>query len=479
VTAAEAVTANDVAAEQAVLGAMMMSPQALATGLELLSGGDFWRPAHTVIFEAMASMDAAGLACDPLTLREQLDAHPENGRYGGAPYLHDLLESVPSVANLSYYAETVLEQSSRRRLAVAATRILQLAGEAGIERGDRADRAAAYLDTATGKDTCGGPVPLGELLPQFLEDLEAGPDSTPGVPVDWPALRPYLARLRPGEMLTVGGRPGTGKTSVLLGVAARAAIMHKIPSLFVSLEMTAQEVVQRVVAAKTRVPLMSIRNRTASDAELRRICDALAVLALAPLMITDDPFTNLNDIRGQLRSMRRRGGDDPGLLAVDYLQLMSGGGRPESRQLEIAEIARGLKLTAKAFGLPAIVGSQLNRSPEGRADKRPMLGDLRESGAVEQDSDVVLLLYRDKVYHPDATGSQVLEVIIAKQRNGPTGVVNLSFKDPYASVENLAQDQPEPPPPAPPKAKPPPLPYRPDDEGEEPLWGPERAVNDP
>lgn len=430
---------HDIPAEQAVLGSMIQSRDAIGECLDIVRAADFY-PTHQVVFLAMASMAAEGLPVDAITLDKRLQG--QKLPYGGAPYLHTLMASVPSVANAAYYARQVRDQAARRDLDAAGSQIRSVAVSRGLDEAERAEQAGRILDSAVSRDTAPAAAMVGELLPAYLERLEHGDSSAPPVAtglVDFDEL--FAGGLRPGELVTVGARPGVGKTAYLVTVALHAAT-NGVPVVFWSLEMSKDEITERLVSNASGVSLHQLRAQQQepdllTEPEWKRIEAAHKRLAGLPLYIDDSPYLKLHDLRGQLRRMRRRG-EPAGLALLDYLQLMTGDGKAESRQLEVAALARGLKLMAKEFAVPVVAASQLNRAAEARRDKQPMLSDLRESGAVEQDSDAVILLYREDAYCRESPRAGEIDLIVAKNRHGPQATLTAAFQGHYSRVADMA-----------------------------------------
>jgi replicative DNA helicase len=426
---------SDLQAEQAVLGAMIMSASAISDCADILRAGDFCRPAHQEVFATICQMDAESVPVDAITLRERLDA--AHVKYGGALYLHDLLAAVPSAANAAWYAARVRDLASRRALLAAGRHIIMIASNSELDAAGRADRAGRAVDAADALDAAAGSTPVGELLPGFLEALEAGED-VPAVRTGTADMDRLLSGgLRPGELVTFGARPGVGKSVFLLGAAVQAAVRDNKPVVFWSLEMSRAEILQRIIANLAAIPLNRLREHALGDDEWDRIRKVYRAITDAPLHIDDRPYLKLPDLRGELRRMRHRG--KPAALAVlDYLQLMTAEHKSENRQTEVAELARGLKLMAKEFEIPIIAASQLNRASEARSDKRPMLADLRESGAVEQDSDIVVLGYREDLYEPESPRRGEIDLIVAKHRGGATGTITAAFQGHYSRIVDMA-----------------------------------------
>jgi replicative DNA helicase len=431
---------SDIEAEQAVLGSMMMSPSALADCAEILTAGDFLRPAHREIFAAVMAMADRGEHADVLSVRTELERRGTLPKTGGALYLHDLLTAVPTVAQAAFYAGKVRECAVSLRLAEGGQAITAAAVNPGLDVAEKVDAAYRVLDEAAGNATPPRAVSVADLIGPALEVIEAGPDVRQGIPSGWADLDRLIAGFRGGEMITVGARPGAGKTVVLLNVAVQGAVRLGVPVLACSLEMSRQECAERMIAFTGGVDLGRIRSRALEESDWERIAVAHTRLSGAPdLMLSDDPYTSVQSIRADLRAMRRAG-TPAQLVVVDYLQLMTSRGRPENRQQEVSAISRGLKLLAKEFDVPVLVGSQLNRGPEQRSDKRPMLADLRESGSVEQDSDVVILLYREDMYEQETPRAGEIDLIVAKNRQGPTGTATLAFRGHQAMCADMYRD---------------------------------------
>ena len=350
---------SDIEAEQAVLGSMMMSPSALADCAEILTAGDFLRPAHREIFAAVMAMADRGEHADVLSVRTELERRGTIQKTGGAPYLHSLLAAVPVPAQAAFYAGKVRECAVRLRLAQGGQAITAAAVNPGLDVAEQVDAAYRVLDEAAGNATPPRAVSVADLIGPALEVIEAGPDVRQGIPSGWADLDRLIAGFRGGEMITVGARPGAGKTVVLLNVAVHAAVHLGVPVLACSLEMSRQECAERMIAFTGGVDLGRIRSRALEESDWDRIMAAHSRLTGAPdLMLSDDPYTSVQSIRADLRAMRRAG-TPAQLVAVDYLQLMTSRGRPENRQQEVSAISRGLKLLAKEFDVPVLVGSQL------------------------------------------------------------------------------------------------------------------------
>jgi replicative DNA helicase len=379
-----------------------------------------------------------GTPTDAVTVKAELERRGELAKITGAPYLFALIAAVPVAANAGYYARQLLEHEAKREVAAAAGQIALIAGAAEMTRTERIDAAYGALDQASGLAESGGSATAADLIGPLLESLEAGPDTTKGIMSGWRDLDELIPGFRPGEITVIGARPGMGKSVVLLNVAAQAAIRQRQTVLAVSLEMSRDEYMERLLAAEAQVSLSKLRDRTLDDSDWERIAKALPVIQDAEtLVINDGPDLSVQGIRAELRAMRRAG-HPAALVTIDYLTLVSGSSkRPESRQLEVSDTSRRLKLLAREFGIPILIGSQLNRGPEQRSDHRPLLADLRESGAVEQDSDIVILLYRDDAYVEDSPRTGEIDLIVAKNRQGPKATVTLAFQGHHAKCGDM------------------------------------------
>lgn len=423
---------RDIQAEQAALGSMMLSADAAATCLEILRPDYFTRPAHQEIFAAIGALTDRGEPADPITVKAELERRGTLPKTGRAEYLHTLIACVPSTASAGWYAQKVRECAIRWKLAEAGESIRQAALAGGGDLAERVDAAYRILDEAAGTVAPGGARSIADLVGPVLDALEKGPDQVQSVRSGWSDLDELVPGFRPGEMITVGGRPGMGKSVVMLNIAVRAGVTFGRPVLVCTLEMSAEECVERILSFDGGVDLRRIRARLLDDRDWDRLAGSHSRLTAAgDLMIDDDPYMSVQTIRSDLRAMTRAGRPAE-LVVVDYLGLMGKRGRSESREREVSEISRGLKLLAKEFKVPILVGSQLNRGPEMRSDHRPLPADLRDSGSVEQDSDVVILLYREDAYEQETARAGEIDLIVAKNRQGPLGTATLAFRGHYA-----------------------------------------------
>lgn len=428
---------RDIAAERAALGSMLLSAAALADCLEILQAGDFARPAHQEIFAAIAAVSARGEPADVITLKAELEHRGTLGKTGRAEYLHSLISCVPTAASAGWYAQRVRECAVRWRLAEAGAGIKDAAVVGDVDLGDRIDRAYRLLDEAAGKAIPPKARSIADLIDPAIEAIEKGTDAERGITTGWADLDDLISGFRPAQLITVGARPGMGKSISLVNVAVHAALNLGRPVLACTLEMSEQEYIERMLASEGQVDYKRIRENTLADEDWNRIAGVRKRLVACPhLMINDDEYLTVQGIRSDLRTMRRAG-TPAALVTVDYLQLMTTSGKPESRQAEVSEISRGLKLLAKEFEVPVFVGSQLNRGPEMRSDHRPLAADLRDSGSVEQDSDIVILLYRADKYEPESAHAGEIDLIVAKNRSGREGTVTLAFRGHVAQIADM------------------------------------------
>jgi len=436
---------QDVVAEQSVLGGMLLSKDAIADVVEVLREADFYRKAHETVFSAIMDLYGAGEPVDAITVAAELTRRGELARIGGAAYLHDLIATVPTAANAGYYAQIVRDRAILRRLVDAGTRITQLGySTAGEDVDDLVNTAQAEVYAVTERQASEDYRPIGAVIDSYLDELEnteAGKAGAGSVPTGFPRLDQLLGGgLHPGQMVIVAARPGKGKSTLGLDFARSASIRHSVTSVVFSLEMSRQEITQRLVSAEAGVWMQNLRHGTLTPEHWDRIVRKHESLKSAPLFIDDSPNMSLMEIRAKCRRLKQR--HELGLVVVDYIQLMSSGKRVESRQQEVSEFSRALKLLAKELEVPVVAISQLNRGPEQRQDKRPQMSDLRESGSLEQDADIVVLLHRpDPGDNERQRGDpEDAQIIVAKHRNGETGAINVIFRGHVAQFNEAAQD---------------------------------------
>jgi replicative DNA helicase len=431
---------QDVAAEQSVIGAMLLSKDAIADVVETLREQDFYRPAHQLIYGTILDLYGRGEPADAVTVSAELTKIGELGRVGGAPYLHTLVASVPTAANAGYYARIVQERAVLRRLVEAGTRIVQM-GYAGDGEVDQiVDRAQAAVYDVTDKRTSEDYLPLSAVMEGTLAEIDAIANRggvLAGVPTGFADLDGLTNGLHSGQMIVVAARPAIGKSTLGLDFARAASIKHGLTSAIFSLEMSRNEIAMRLLSAEAQISLSNLRGGTMSDNDWQKLARKMSSVAEAPLFIDDSPNMTMMEIRAKCRRLKQR--NDLRLVIIDYLQLMTSGKKVESRQQEVSEFSRSLKLLAKELEVPVVAISQLNRGPEQRTDKRPMVSDLRESGSIEQDADMVILLHREDAYERESPRAGEADFIVAKHRNGPTATVTVAFQGHYSRFVDMAQ----------------------------------------
>jgi replicative DNA helicase len=431
---------HNLEAEESLLGAMLLSRDAIASAVETCSADDFYKPAHGHIFEAITNLYGHGEPADPVTVADELRRADLLEAIGGVGILSSLQANTPATSNAARYARIVEEHALLRRLIGVAGEIAEMGYSVPEDIAQVVDEAETLVFKVAQRRVADTLKPIKELLEESLDRLEALFDrgeAITGVPTGYVDLDEQLAGLQPSNLLIVGARPGMGKTSFALGMVANAAMEAQTPVLFFSLEMSHSEISQRLLCAEARVDATRMRNGRLHESDWPKITHAIGRLAEAPIFIDDNPNVTVMDIRAKARRMKSR--DGLGLVVVDYLQLMSGRARAENRQVEVSEISRSLKILARELEVPVVALSQLSRNLEMRADKRPVLADLRESGSLEQDADVVMFIYRDELYDPESSDRGTAEVIVAKHRNGPTGKTQLAFLDHYTRFANMAR----------------------------------------
>jgi replicative DNA helicase len=433
---------QDLAAEQSVLGGMMLSKDAIADVVEVLRPGDFYRPAHQLVYDVILDLYGRGEPADPVTVAAELERRGEVRRAGGAPYLHTLIATVPTAANAGYYAEIVAEKAILRRLVEAGTRIVQLgyAGADGSDVNEIVDRAQASIYEVTERRMSEDYVALEELLQPTMDEIDAIASrggSALGISTGFVDLDAVTHGLHPGQMIIIAARPGIGKSTLGLDFARSCSVRHGQTSVIFSLEMSRTEIVMRMLSAEARIRLQDMRGGRMSDDDWTRLARRMSEISEAPLFIDDSPNLTMMEIRAKARRLKQR--HDLKLIIVDYMQLMTSGKRVESRQQEVSEFSRQLKLIAKELEVPVVAISQLNRGPEQRTDKRPMLADLRESGSLEQDADIVLLIHRPDAWERDDPRAGEADLILAKHRAGPTTTVTVAHQLHYSRFADLAQ----------------------------------------
>jgi len=417
---------QDLAAECAVLGSMLISQDAVADAVETIRGADFYHPAHETIFEAIVELFGHGIRPDVLTVADELTKRGQLSKVGGASYLNELTAGVRVAANAAYHAKIVGERAMLRRLIDAGTRIVQLGyAEAGGDPIDLVNLAQAEMYAVADRGAKEDYVAVGAIVDDALNEMDAARgQGLRGIPTGFRELDEQTQGLHPGQMIVIAARPGLGKSTLALDFARTAAVRDHRTTAFFSLEMPKIEILQRLLSAEAEVRLAKMRKGDLDEPDWDKIHRIQDKIKSAPLYIDDSPNLSLMEIRAKARRIKQQHGLE--LVVIDYLQLMtSGKSKVESRQQEVSEFSRSLKLLAKELEIPVVALSQLNRGPEQRADKRPALSDLRESGSIEQDADVVILLHRD-LQDPDRSGEA--DLILAKHRNGQTGDMRVVFQ---------------------------------------------------
>jgi replicative DNA helicase len=440
-TGAARIPPHNLDAEQSLLGAMLLARDAIAAAVETCGSDDFYKPAHGFIFDAITTLYSRGEPSDPVTVADELSRAGLLEPIGGLPALISLQADTPATTNAARYARIVEEHALLRRLIAVAGEIAEMGYSVPEDVTAAVDRAESLVFEVAERRVTDSLKPLQGLLVETLDRLERLFDlgeAITGVPTGYIDLDERLYGLQPSSLVIVGARPAMGKTSFALGIAAHAAMEARVPTLVFSLEMSHDELTQRLLVSEARVDAGRIRNGKLADSDWPKISQAIARLGDAPLFIDDNPNLTVMEMRAKARRLKAREGG-LGLIIVDYLQLMSSRATAENRQIEVSSISRGLKILARELEVPVVALSQLSRNLEMRADKRPQLADLRESGSLEQDADVVLFLYRDEMYNAESADRGSAEVIVAKHRNGPTGKCHLAFLDHYTRFANMAR----------------------------------------
>jgi replicative DNA helicase len=430
-------------AEQAVLSAMLMDQDAIVHAVEIVDDSMFYAERHRRIFRAMVAITERGSVVDPLTLSDELARKGELEAAGGKDYIGYLVDAVPTAANVAYHAEIVREKAVLRQLIQVSTQIVHDAFSGQTTAGELLDQAESKIFHVSQQRRPDGFMRIKELLWPTMERIEAlqrGGKTITGVASGFNDLDELTSGFQAADLVIVAARPSMGKTALCLNIAQHAAIEDHVPIAFFSLEMSKESLVQRMLTSEARVDSQRLRRGLLRDDEFPMLARAAGILSTAPIWIDDTPGITLLEMRSKARRLMADSGI--GMLMVDYLQLMQGPTNAESRQQEVSMISRGLKALAKELNIPVIALSQLSRAPEQRSgDHRPQLSDLRESGAIEQDADLIMFLFRQEMYEGpvDKDGNSIegkAELIVGKQRNGPTGIVNLHFYKHYTRFAN-------------------------------------------
>lgn len=433
---------HDSEAEQGVLGAMLLSANAVAEIVEIVTPDDFYHPRHQIIYRAIIDLFSEGKEVDALVVRGRLDRGNDLERIGGAPYLHDLVSSVPTAANARYYAEIVAEKAILRRLVDAGTRVVQLGyeGTEGAEIDAVLDMAQQEVFAIAQKNSAEDYAVLADILDDTMDELSQIAENgglAKGVPTGFVDLDNLTNGLHGGQMIIIAARPGVGKSTLALDFMRSCSIKHGKPSIIFSLEMSKSEILMRLISAETDIKLTDMRSGRMTDEQWAKLARRVGELEQAPIFIDDSANLTMMEIRSKARKLKQK--HDLQMIVVDYLQLMSSGKRVESRQQEVSEFSRSLKLLAKELDVPLIAISQLNRGPESRTDKRPQIADLRESGSLEQDADMVMLLYRPDSQDKENERAGEADIILAKHRGGPIDTIAVAHQLHYSRFVDLAR----------------------------------------
>lgn len=437
----ERVPPHNLEAEQAVLAAMLVDREAIARTMELLEPPSFYRQAHGIIFEAMVALYDRGEPVDLITLRDALGAREKLEEVGGYGYLVDLAGSIPTTAHVEYYARIVADKALLRQLIRTATDIVAAAYAEEEEVGTILDTAERTVLEVGQKRGGGAMTPIREVIHDAFETIEAryaDKDSLLGATTGFYDLDHMLSGFQPSDLMILAARPAMGKTSLALNFCRNVAVETSKPVLLFSLEMSKEQLVQRLLCAEAGIDSHRLRTGYLAEADWAKLTHAIGVLSEAPVFIDDTASISVGEARSKARRIMAEHGE-LGLVMVDYLQLMSAGivSKGDNRTAEMGAISRGLKQLARELNCPVLALSQLSRAVESRTDKRPMLSDLRESGSIEQDADIVMFIYRDEYYNPDTDKKKTAEVIVAKHRNGPVGKVELYFENSLTKFQSI------------------------------------------
>lgn len=435
---------HSIEAEQAVVGAMLMNKDAIMTASEIISGGDFYQTAYGIVFDSMVELFNEGKPVDLVTLKVRLSEKDVPPEVASLEFVRDLLESVSTSANVKYYAEIVADKSVMRRLIRLNEEISNIcyAGKEPLE--SVLETTEKSIFELLQKRNTGDYVPIKDIVLNALDRIERASKNrgaVTGIPTGFIDLDYKLSGLQPSDLVLVAARPSMGKTAFVLNIAQYVAFKKEKSVAVFSLEMSKEQLVNRLFSLESQVDSQAIRTGNLKDSDWEKLIEGAGIIGRSNLIIDDTSSISVSELRSKCRKFKLE--HDIQLVIIDYLQLMGGsvGRRAESRQQEISEISRSLKALARELNVPVVALSQLSRAVESRPDKRPMLSDLRESGAIEQDADVVMFIYRDEYYNKDTEYKKQAEIIIAKQRNGPVGTVNLAWLADYTKFANLSRQE--------------------------------------
>lgn len=425
-------------AEQSVLGSLFSSSLAVSAACEILKPDDFYFSQNREIFAVMLELFNENIKIDMVSVTERLNLHDKLDAVGNIQYLTSLVVNAPTTGNVEYYAKIIKDKATLRHLIYNTQSILNMAYDEDDVTDRILDRSEQMiLDVASDKEQS-DIVHISDIMMTAYDDMvqnSLNKGNVTGIPTGFNCINNATGGLHGGELIIIAGRPGMGKSSFAVNIAENAAIDNNIPVAIFNLEMSKSMIVNRIICSQALVDSQNIRNGEFTADDWMQICSKIDTISAAPIYIDDTSSISVSEIRAKCRRLKQT--KNLGLVVIDYLQLMQGTGRTESRQQEISEISRSLKILAKELDIPVIALSQLSRTSESRSDKRPMLSDLRESGAIEQDADLVMFLYRDDYYNPESTKKNIAEVIIAKQRSGSTGKFELGWQGRYTKFVNI------------------------------------------
>ena len=423
---------QDIDAEMSVLGSMMLSKEAIADVTEEIRGTDYYKPAHEIIHNAIIDLMGRGEPADAVTVVGELQRQGDLSRVGGASYIHSLIAAVPTAANAGYYARIVKERAILRRLVTAGTRVVQLGyADAGGDVDEIVDQAQAEIFAVAERQSQTDYVSMAEMSENILgelEQIELNQGKLAGVPTGFVDLD------RGGQMIIVAARPAMGKSTLALDFCRSASIKHGITSVIFSLEMSQNDIAMRMLSAESSVFMSKMMKGEMTERDWRKVSETTGKISEAPIFVDDSANVTMTEIRSKCHRLKQQ--HNLGLVVVDYLQLMTTGKQVESRQQEVSVLSRNLKLLAKDLDIPVVAVAQLNRGPEARTDKKPMMSDLRESGSLEQDADIIMLLHRPEYYNSEDRPGEA-DIILAKHRNGETGTIRVLFQGHMARFANF------------------------------------------
>jgi replicative DNA helicase len=428
---------QNIEAEQSILGSMLLSRDAIIDASEVLKGEDFYKESNKKLFEIIMDMFEKNIPVDLITIVDELRRQNLLEAVGGIEYITNLSSNVISTANVSHYASLVREKAILRRLIKASSEIMEMGYQEDDVHNVLDIAEQKIFDIAQGRNTSNFAPIKDVLMNTFynIEKLYKNKGHLTGIPSGFPDLDLKTSGFQPSDFILVAARPSMGKTSFALNIAQNAALFTNLPVAIFSLEMSKEQLVNRMICSTANIDSQKLRTGNLDDDDWPKLAAAMAPLSTAPIYIDDTPGISVMDIRAKCRRLKLE--KNLGMVLIDYLQLMQGKGNPESRQQEVSEISRSLKGLARELQVPIVTLSQLSRAPEARSDHRPVLSDIRESGAIEQDADIVMFLYRDDYYNKDSEKKNIAELIIAKHRNGPTGTVELLWMGQFTKFVSI------------------------------------------